>query len=71
VSPPPLGDKDFAYSCNDHFEGAAQFPRADAPVRYHRCGSCQFTFTASLDGSSPRDFKAPISNADYVGDDPV
>ena len=34
VSPPPLGDKDFAYSCNDHFEGAAQFPRADAPVRY-------------------------------------
>lgn len=71
VSPPPLGDKDFAYSCNDHFEGAAQFPRADAPVRYHRCGSCNFTFTAALDGWSPQDFKAHIYNADYVRADPV
>ena len=71
ASPQPLGDKDFAYSCNDHFEGAAQFPCADAPVRYHRCGSCQFTFTASLDGWSPRDFKAHIYNADYVRADPV
>jgi hypothetical protein len=71
ASPQALGDKDFAYSCNDHFEGQAQFPGADTPVRYHRCEVCQFTFTASLDGWSPRDFKAHIYNADYVRADPL
>ena len=67
----PLGDKDFAYSCNDHFEGSAQFPPADAPVRYHRCGHCQFTFTAALDGWAASDFQAHIYNAEYVRADPV
>jgi len=66
-----LGDKDFAYSCNDHFEGQAQFPDAQAPVRYHRCLACQFTFTAALDGWSAQDFKTHIYNADYVRADPV
>jgi predicted TPR repeat methyltransferase len=71
VAPQLLGDKDFAYSCNDHFEGQPQFAAAHAPVRYHRCGTCQFTFTASLDGWSAHDFKAHIYNADYVLADPV
>jgi hypothetical protein len=69
--PLALGDKDFAYSCNDHFAGQAQFPVAHTPVRYHRCGSCGFTFTAALDGWSPQDFKAHIYNGDYVRADPV
>jgi hypothetical protein len=71
ASPQALGDKDFAFSCNDHFEGQSQFPAAGTPVRYHRCGTCQFTFTASLDTWSPQDFKAHIYNADYVRADPV
>jgi hypothetical protein len=71
ASPQALGDKDLAYSCNDHFEGQAQFAAAGAPVRYHRCGHCQFTFTAALDGWTPQDFKAHIYNADYVRADPV
>jgi Methyltransferase domain len=66
-----LGDKDFAFSCNDHFEGRPQFADAGTPVRYHRCGTCQFTFTASLDNWSAQDFKAHIYNADYVRADPV
>ncbi len=71
ASPQALGDKDFAFSCNDHFEGQSQFPGADTPVRYHRCGTCQFTFTASLDNWSAQDFTAHIYNADYVRADPV
>jgi 2-polyprenyl-3-methyl-5-hydroxy-6-metoxy-1,4-benzoquinol methylase len=71
ASPLALGDKDFAYSCNDHFEGQPQFPSANTPVRYHRCGACQFTFTACLDSWSAQDFHAHIYNADYVLADPV
>lgn len=66
-----LGDKDFAYSCNDHFEGRAQFPFARAPVTYHRCRVCQFTFTAAMDAWQPHDFKAHIYNSDYILADPV
>ena len=71
VSIKALGEKDFAYSCNDHFAGTAQFPFADAPIQYHRCTACQFTFTGSLDDWSPQDFKDHIYNADYVLADPV
>lgn len=66
-----LGEKDFAYSCNDHFAGAAQFAVAHVPVRYHRCGACGFTFTAALDGWSAQDFGEHIYNADYIRADPV
>jgi hypothetical protein len=66
-----LGHKDFGYSCNNHFEGHPQFPEADAPVAYHRCEICQFTFTAALDEWSALDFQAHIYNADYIRADPV
>ncbi len=66
-----LGEKDFAYSCNDHFAGAAQFAVANMPVRYHRCGACGFTFTAALDAWSAQDFAEHIYNADYICADPV
>lgn len=71
ASPPAWGEKDFAYSCNDHFERQPQFPVSNTPVRYHRCGVCQFTFTAALDSWSAQDFKTHIYNADYVRADPV
>ncbi len=66
-----LGEKDFAYSCNDHFEGCAQFPFAHAPVGYHRCDACQFTFTAAMDAWPRQAFKQHIYNEAYVRADPV
>jgi len=66
-----VGDKDFAYSCNDHFEGRAQFPVAHAAVPYLRCTACQFTFTAAMDGWQPQDFRNHIYNSDYTLADPV
>lgn len=66
-----LGEKDFAYSCNDHFAGAPQFAPAQVPVVYHRCADCQFTFTPALDAWPPQAFKAHIYNEAYVRADPV
>lgn len=66
-----LGDKDFAYSCNDHFQGASQFRFEDASVAYHRCEGCRFTFTASFDHWAPADFKAHIYNEAYLLADPL
>jgi hypothetical protein len=66
-----LGSKDFAYSCNDHFEGRSLFPAQGVGIDYHRCATCGFTFTAAFDEWSAADFKAHIYNADYVLADPV
>ncbi len=66
-----LGVKDLAYSCNDHFQGQAQFAFANAPVGYHRCDACGFTSTSALDAWSYEDFKTHIYNEAYVFADPI
>jgi SAM-dependent methyltransferase len=41
-----------------------------APVSYHRCERCGFTFTTAFDHWSPDDWKREIYNVDYGAADP-
>lgn len=65
-----LGDKDFSYSCNDHFQGQSQFETSHLPVPYYRCEACAFTLTAAFDDWLADDFKAFIYNDSYLLADP-
>lgn len=64
------GEKDFGHSGNDHFSGSRQFPDYKVPVKYHKCNSCGFVFSAIFDKWQPEDFTKYIYNDEYSRADP-
>lgn len=62
------GYADFNKNCEIN---RGKFPQlCGSPVRYHRCGSCGFLFTAEFDHWTPEDWKRRIYNEEYHLVDP-
>ncbi len=65
-----IGERDFGDNGNDFFAGQRVFEPYGVAIRYHRCGTCRFTFTNAFDAWSAADFKAHVYNDDYPLTDP-
>lgn len=64
---PLYGAVDFNRHCG---VGRVSLPESGMPIRYHRCPSCGFLFTAALDTWGPDEFRDEIYNNEYILVDP-